>query len=218
MNARRAALFDMDKTLVRANTGIRYARWRVRNKQMRARELARVLGWSVQYTFGVVDAEAVSRFAARTLAGIDEASFADECRGGFREDVLPLVADAARAEVEKKRREGFVLAILSGSSPYATGPLARELDTPHVLCTRLAVKDGRFTGEVVAPLAFGQGKVVLAERWAAEHGVDLSRSVFYSDSISDLPMLEHVGEARVVNPDPRLRWVARRRRWRVEHW
>ena len=84
--------------------------------------------------------------------------------------------------------------------------------------TRLVVEGGRFTGEVVSPLAFGHGKVTLAEAWAREHGVDLAQSVFYSDSISDLPMLERVGRARVINPDPRLRWTARRRRWPIEHW
>lgn len=218
MPSARAAIFDMDKTLVRANTGIRYAQWRVREKKMKARELARVLGWSVQYTLGVVDAEAVSRFAARTLTGIDEQAFAEECLGWFRADVLPLVAERARAEVEKKRREGFVLAILSGSSPYAAEPLGRELDIPHVLCTRLAVSEGRFTGDVVLPLAFGRGKVELANAWAKDHDVDLGKSVFYSDSISDLPMLEHVGEARVINPDPRLSWQARRRGWPIEKW
>jgi HAD superfamily hydrolase (TIGR01490 family) len=218
MTTVRAALFDMDKTLVRANTGVLYARWRVRQKQLPARELARVLSWSVQYTLGIVDAEAVSRFAARTLTGVDEAGFAEECRGWFREDVLPRVAERARAEVEAKKREGYVLAILSGSSPYAAEPLAAELGIPHVLCTRLEVASGRFTGEVVAPLAFGEGKVTLASAWAREHRVDLRRSVFYTDSISDLPMLEQVGEARIVNPDPRLRWTARRRGWPIERW
>jgi HAD superfamily hydrolase (TIGR01490 family) len=218
MTTARAALFDMDKTLVRANTGVLYARWRVRQRQLPARELVRVLSWSLQYTLGVVDAESVSRFAARTLTGLDEARFAEECRLWFREDVLPRVAARARAEVEARRSEGYVLAILSGSSPYATEPLAAELGIAHVLCTRLAVSEGRFTGEVVAPLAFGAGKVTLATAWARTHGVDLGRSVFYTDSISDLPMLERVGEARIVNPDPRLRWAARRRGWPIERW
>jgi HAD superfamily hydrolase (TIGR01490 family) len=172
----------------------------------------------MQYTLGIVDAEAVSRFAARTLTGIEEATFAEECRGWFREDVLPRVAARARAEVDAKKHEGYVLAILSGSSPYAAEPLAAELGIPHVLCTRLQITGGRFTGEVVAPLAFGEGKVTLASAWARAHGIDLRRSVFYTDSISDLPMLEQVGQARVVNPDPRLRWTARRRGWPIERW
>jgi phosphoserine phosphatase len=131
----RAALFDMDKTLVRANTGVLYARWRVRQKKLPARELARVLSWSVQYTLGIVDAQAVSRFAARTLTGVDEERFAEECRAWFREDVLPRVAERARVEVEAKKREGYLLAILSGSSPYAAEPLAAELGIPVPGCS-----------------------------------------------------------------------------------
>ena len=77
---------------------------------------------------------------------------------------------------------------------------------------------GRFTGEIVAPFCFGQGKVEAAEVWAREHDVNLAESAFYTDSISDLPMLERVGTAHVVNPDPRLRWTARRRRWPISYW
>ena len=65
---RRAAFFDMDKTLVPVNTGIRYARWRVQRGEMKRAELLRVLGWSLQYTLGLVDAKAVSTFAARTFS------------------------------------------------------------------------------------------------------------------------------------------------------
>lgn len=208
----------MDRTLVRANTGIRYARWRVRRGEMPRRELVRVLGWSLEYTLGIVDAEAVSRLAARTLAGREEARFAEECRTWFREDVLPLVSERGRHEVEVRRRRGYEPVILSGSSPYAVGPLAEKLDVPHVICSRLAVENGRFTGDVVPPLAFGRGKVELAARWARENDVDLAASVFFTDSISDLPMLEAVGEARIVNPDPRLYLVARARGWPIERW
>jgi phosphoserine phosphatase len=69
-----------------------------------------------------------------------------------------------------------------------------------------------------APLCFGAGKVVHASAWARDHGVDLSASAFYTDSVSDLPMLERVGEPRVINPDLRLRRVARRRGWPIESW
>ncbi|HEY8431454.1 MAG TPA: haloacid dehalogenase-like hydrolase, partial [Sandaracinaceae bacterium] len=65
---------------------------------------------------------------------------------------------------------------------------------------------------------YAEGKVERARAWAAEHGVDLSRSVFYTDSVSDRPMLETVGEPRVVNPDPRLSALARRRGWPIERW
>ena len=85
----------------------------------------------------------------------------------------------------------------------------------ELLASELEVCDGRFTGRAVLPLCYGRGKIERAERFAAEHGIDLARSYFYSDSISDLPMLERVGEPRVVCPDPRLRREARRRRWPI---
>lgn len=216
--AQRAAFFDMDKTLVPVNTGIRYARWRVRRGEMKRTELLRILGWSFQYTLGLVDAQAVSTFAARTMSGIDEASFREECRAWVLSDVIPLLTDKARREVERKRREGYVLAILSGSSPYAIEPLAQELGIEHILCSRLTVSHGRFTGTIEPPLAFAEGKVTLAKAWAQDHGVSLHESVFYSDSISDLPMLEVVGEPRIINPDPRLQRVAKKRCWPIERW
>jgi hypothetical protein len=75
-----------------------------------------------------------------------------------------------------------------------------------------ACATGASPGEVETPFCFGAGKVAVAEAWAARHDVDLDTSAFFTDSISDLPMLERVGEPVVVNPDLRLGWEARRPR------
>jgi HAD superfamily hydrolase (TIGR01490 family) len=215
---RRAAFFDMDKTLVRGNTGVLYAKWRYRRGESNALDMMRVAWWSAQYAAGIVDAGAVSRYAASTLRGIDEAAFAEQCREWFAEMVLPLVAPVAPEVVEKHREAGDVLVILTGSTPYAAGPLGERLGIPHVLASRLEVRAGAFTGRVDPPLCFGMGKVQRAEEFAAQHDVDLSESSFYTDSISDLPMLMRVGTPVVVNPDPRLARTARKRGWPVERW
>lgn len=91
------------------------------------------------------------------------------------------------------------------------------LDVEHTLCTRVQVHDGRFTGRI-EQVCFGRHKVPIAERWAADQGIDLDASVFYSDSYNDLPMLSRVGTAVVVNPDTRLLRHARGAGWRVEKW
>lgn len=215
---KRAAFFDMDKTLVRVNTGRLYVRWRYQRGESGLGDVARVTWWSLQYLLGFVDADAVSRFAARTLAGREERAFAAECRQWYLAMVRPHLSERARAEVARRKREGIVPVVLTGSSPYAAAPLAEELGIAHVISSRLRVQAGRFTGEVEPPLCFGTGKVELAERWARENGIDLEASAFYTDSVSDLPMLERVGEPRVVNPDPRLRALARRRGWPIETW
>jgi len=86
-----------------------------------------------------------------------------------------------------------------------------------VLASELEVEAGTFTGRA-RTLCFGRHKVRLAEQWAREHGIDLARSYFYSDSYNDLPMLERVGTAIAINPDARLRRLARQRRWQVREW
>lgn len=214
----RAAFFDMDKTLVRVNTGQLYMQWRYARGESGIADVARVTWWSLQYTLGLVDAGAVSRYAARTLAGRDERAFAEECRGWYASMVRQHLTELARAEVRRRRDDGLVPVVLTGSSPYAAGPLADELGIEHVICSRLAVREGRFTGDVEAPLCFGEGKLARAMEWATAHHVDLAASAFYTDSLSDLPMLEKVGEPRVINPDPRLRVLARERGWPIEIW
>ena len=218
MTTVKAALFDMDRTLVRVNTGNLYVRWRMRRREAGLRDALRVGVWMLQYTLGVVDAAKISARALESLAGEDEARFRADCRQWYAEDVRAHVAAHARAEVARRRAEGYVCAILSASTPYVTQPLAEDLGIDHVICTRLEVRDGRFTGRHEPPLCYGTGKVEAATTWARTHGIDLGASAFYTDSVSDLPMLEQVGEPRVINPDPRLRVAAFRRGWRVEKW
>lgn len=214
----RAAFFDLDKTLVRVNTGLLYVRWRIRERQMGVPELLKVSWWTLQYTLGVLDAQAMSRAAAATLQGVEEATFRSECAEWVREEVLPHVTSKAKAALMQRRNEGYACALLTATSPYVAEPVAEALGVDHVLSSRVEVQDGRFTGAVLPPLCYGPGKVESARRWAEEYGVDLSQSVFYTDSVTDLPMLEAVGEPRVINPDPRLERVARRRGWAVESW
>jgi HAD superfamily hydrolase (TIGR01490 family) len=217
MTLRSAALFDMDKTLVPVNTGSLYVKWRFRRREARKRDMLRWAGWMAQYAAGVLDPVSISEKGLRALAGVDEAQFRRECLGWYRAEVAPLITQAARREVEQRRDQGHVLAVLSASTEYVTRPLAESLGIEHVLCTELEVgADGNFTGE--AELCYGATKLARAERWAAEHGVDLSRSSFYTDSVSDVPVLLAVGEPRVINPDPRLRWKAARHGWPVHTW
>lgn len=213
----RAAFFDLDRTLVRVNTGPLYVKWRVRQKKMGLREMARVSWWTLQYTFGVLDAQAASRAAVASMAGIAEDDFRRECAEWVEAEVLGLVTQAAKDELARRKDEGRVCALLTTTSPYVADPVARHLDVPHVLSSRMKVEGGRFTGEVES-LCYGAGKVERARAWAEASGVDLAASAFYTDSVSDLPMLEAVGEPYVVNPDPRLTRIARRRGWPIYTW
>ncbi len=215
----RAALFDLDRTLVRKETATLYVKWQREVGQATTRDLARVTYWVIKYTLGILDADAVAKRAIGTLAGKPERVMIEECEGWFSSHVLPHVASVGRRKVEEHLAAGDLVAIVTGAMPYVARPLARLLGIAHVVASELEVDDrGVFTGRPVEPLCYGEGKVIRTERLAKGHGFDLGEAVFYSDSLTDLPLLSRVGEPIAVNPDPRLRRHAKKHGWRIESW
>ena len=215
----RAALFDMDRTLVRKETASLYVRYQRSIGEARRRDSIRVLWWVAQYTLGVIDAPEVAARALSTLRGTPAATLEHRCADFFRQYVESHVCDLGRRAVESHRECGDLLAIVTGASAYTTQPLARLLGISNVVATELEVDEhGNFTGAFVPPLCIGVGKVERARRFADAQGFRLEESTFYSDSFTDLPLLETVRVPVVVNPDLRLRRVARKRGWRVETW
>jgi phosphoserine phosphatase len=86
----------------------------------------------------------------------------------------------------------------------------------HYICTRFEVVDGIFTGRPVEPICYGPGKLHWARIYARERDLDLSTSYFYTDSYTDLAMLQAVACPVAVNPDARLRRHAQKQGWPIE--
>jgi HAD superfamily hydrolase (TIGR01490 family) len=212
-----AALFDLDKTLLDASSGQLYTRYLYRQGQVGRKELATVAWWVVLSSLGLLDMQGTIPRLLASAAGDDEQEMRAQCDLWFAADVVPHITARGRQRVAEHEAQGHVLAIVSASTQYVVRPMAAYLGFPgQYVCTHLESQEGRLTGQVVPPVCYGQGKVVWAERFAAEHGVDLAASYFYTDSISDLPLLERVGHPVAVNPDLRLRRLSRMRGWPVE--
>jgi HAD superfamily hydrolase (TIGR01490 family) len=211
--------FDMDRTLVRKNTAQLLVRYQREIGEATWWDTLRVGFWVVQYTFGFVNAEKVAQFALRPLIGAREDVLVERCKHWFWRDVAQHVGERAKDTVADHIAKGDVCAIVTASMGFAASPLAQALRIPHVIATELEVDDeGRFTGKFIGPICYGIGKIDRSEQLARAHGTTLKESTFYSDSISDLPMLEAVGTPIAVNPDPRLARIARARGWRIEAW
>jgi len=213
-----AALFDVDKTLVSVNTAQLYVKWRMERSELSVIDYLRMSKVLWSYAMGTLDPEVAAAKGFRSIIGYSEAKMRDECLTWYAKMVRPRITQRGKRELERCRADGLVCALLSASTAYLTEPLAEDLRVDHVICTRLEVADGKFTGGWHAPLCYGAGKLARAHEWAAREDVDLQRSAFYTDSISDLPVLEAVGSPRVINPDPRLRLVAMRRGYPMEQW
>ncbi len=210
-----AAFFDVDKTILSENSGTLYFRALYDRGEVDWKTLAINLGSYLQYKLNLLDLE---RWTANTMVqfrGRSERALQAEAEAWFLEYVVPTIYPEARALVRKHLSEDRVVALVSGATSFVVRPLADHLGIEHVVPTQLEVKDGIYTGRVIEPICFGEGKIYWLQQLIEREGIDLARSYFYTDSITDLPLLDLVGHAIVVNPDPLLYREARRRRWPV---
>lgn len=215
----RAALFDMDRTLLRVETGTLYVRHQQKRGEATWRDAVKAAYWLAQYTLGVLDATRVAEKVLVSIEGMPETVLAARCDDWFRLDVEKHITDAGRLAVRKHQEAGDICAIVTAASFYASRPLARILGIDHVVSSVLDVDEkGLFTGKLDKPLCIGEGKVTRAQRLADQVGFRLEDAIFYTDSVQDLPLIEKVGEAVCVNPDPRLKRIAKKRGYRIEKW
>ena len=212
------ALFDMDDTLVRKNTAQAYFAELYRSKRLGRRQVAHLTWILARYKLNVVDMAALTCDAARQIAGQEEAEMDEVCRLVYLRDVRPHISRPGRQSLEAHQKSGDTCAIITASTQYIARLLAADLGIEHLLCTELEVADGRFTGQIAGGPCFGAAKVERAQALAEQCGATLSTAFFYTDSHSDLPLLNLVGHPRVVRPDPRLRLQAWRRGWPVLLW
>jgi HAD superfamily hydrolase (TIGR01490 family) len=216
--SRIGAFFDVDRTLVSCNTGRLFLQDLRRRGEISLFRALRALFWMAKYHLSLIDLQHVATSLAAQMEGWVERDFAERCRDWVKAEVLPLVLPGAHGQIEKHRAEGHVIAILSTSPTYVTAPIAEALGIEEVISTRFEVVGGQFTGKLVGPACVGKGKVYWAEDLGVRREVDLAQSWFYTDSYTDMPMLERVGNQVIVNPDPRLRRTAKRRGWPVQDW
>jgi HAD superfamily hydrolase (TIGR01490 family) len=213
-----AAFFDLDGTLLAVNSARLWLARERRLGHVSRWQMARAMACIGGYHLGVLDMDATLRAALATIRGTEEASIRAQTRAWWADEVRPRVAPGGRAVVEAHRRAGEKAVLLTSSSRYAAEMAKEEFGLDDVLFQGYETRDGLFTGVPCLPICYGRGKVEAAETWAAANGVDLDASAFYTDSYTDLPMLERVGRPFVVQPDPRLRRAARSRGWPVLDW
>jgi HAD superfamily hydrolase (TIGR01490 family) len=205
----------MDRTLIAGNSGVSFMRYSFQRGKTTRWNLIKSLFDYVRYRYDVIDMEKAYRASLRPLIGVREEELVQFCQEWFEEVLKRIIYPEAGTMIRRHQEAGEKVAIISNAVTYAVEPLGRYLGIPHVLATRLEVCGGLFTGNYVEPLCFRHGKVHWAERLALELGGRLQESTFYTDSITDLPLLERVENPRVVNPDPKLRGLARKRGWPI---
>ena len=214
-----AAFFDLDGTLTRENTGRLWFRRERAEGRLRLGQAMEAGFWLGLYSVGLMRADTALSRAVGTIKGVSEAELGQRIARFYAEEVAGTFAPGGLQAVREHQAKGEPVVLLTAASTYLAGCVLAELNLDGALALGFRTDEaGAFTGELVLPACYGAGKVDHALAWAAARGIDLRDCAFYTDSITDLPMLERVGTPVAVHPDPRLLRVARQRGWPVLDW
>lgn len=211
------AIFDLDNTLLAGDSDYQWGQFLVRNgivdQEFYERENEQ---YYRQYQSGTLDIHEFLRFSLRPLAENDPVQLQCWREQFIAQDIEPLILPQGEDLLERHRRAGHTLMIITATNRFVTEPIAQRLGVLHLLATEAECIKGRYTGNPLGIPCFRHGKVERLTQWLTNHeGEELSPTWFYSDSHNDLPLLEHVDYPVAVDPDEALRAMAKARGWPI---
>lgn len=212
-----AAFFDLDKTVIAKSSALAFSGPLRRNGLINRRAVLRSTYAQFVFLASGADADQVERMRAHLTSlctGWDVEQVRSVVEETLHDIVDPLVYAEAAQLVAEHKEQGHDVVVVSASGEEIVAPIAKMIGATHSAGTRMVTVDGRYSGEIDF-YCYGPNKAAAIERLAEEHDYDLAASHAYSDSMTDLPMLEAVGHPSTVNPDKELRAIAVERGWPV---
>lgn len=216
-----AAFFDVDGTLIETTIVHYYVYFRRREMSPIMSKLwyaAFLVKCGYYLWLDRINRSRLNVVFYRSYAGLPSARIKAQVMDCHREVIKPRQFKQAAACLAEHHAAGREVVLVTGSIDFIIEPLANELGVNNVIAPSLMESNGRFTGALNGPPIGDGEKARRVQRFAEIHGIDLTRSHAYGDSIADLPMLNLVGYPHAVNPDRALAAIARARGWPTHRW
>lgn len=210
-----AAFFDLDKTVIAKSSTLAFSRPFFQEGLINRRAVLKSAYAQFVFMLAGADADQMDRMRAHITSlctGWDVEQVNAVVEETLHDIVDPLVYKEATQLITEHQELGHDVVVLSASGEEVVAPIAKLLGATHSAGTRMVVAEGRYTGEVEFYCS-AENKATAARQLAEQHGYDLAECRAYSDSLTDLPLLEAVGHPTVVNPDRGLRKEATQRGW-----
>lgn len=215
---RTAAFFDLDKTIIAKSSTLAFSKPFFSQGLINRRAVLKSSYAQFLFLMSGADHDQMDRmrsYITTMCTGWDVEQIKSIVGETLHDIVDPLVFAEAAELIADHKLCGRDVVVVSASGEEIVAPIARALGATHAMATRMVVQDGKYTGDI-AFYCYGEGKVEAIRALAAREGYALEHCYAYSDSITDLPMLEAVGHPTVVNPDRALRKEAVAREWPVQ--
>ncbi len=215
INRKAAAFFDLDHTLIRSNSGRIMFRYAWKKGYVTRLDLAKGIYMSILHRFNLRDtvkimANLTKGLRGMTVSGMEEISgeiFSMFLKGELRPEIIERIT--------VHRSEGKRIVILSSALYPVCKIIADHLGMDDVVCSELEAVDGIYTGRPAGRFCFGPEKAVRLQKFCTKNSFDPGSSVYYGDSITDLPVMNAVGKAICVSPDKKLLNEAVIRNWEI---
>jgi HAD superfamily hydrolase (TIGR01490 family) len=212
---RAAAFFDLDKTIIAKSSVLAFGKLFYQGGLINRRAVLRSAYAQFVFALAGADEDQIERMRAYLTSmcqGWDVAQVRDIVSETLHEIIDPIVYDEAVELIGMHKAAGRDVVIVSSSGEEVVGPIGAMLGADEVIATRMVAEEGKYTGEI-ALYAYGPEKAIAIRALAEQRSYDLTQCYAYSDSATDVPMLESVGHPFAVNADRALRRIAAERDW-----
>ena len=210
------AIFDLDNTLIGGDSDNLWGQFLCENGLVESDDFAlRNEQFYRDYQQGNLDVDAYLRFALQPLANQPMETLDSWHRDFMKSKIEPIVLPRAIALIERHRAMDHRLLIVTATNEFITRPIADRLNIEDMLACEAEIVDGQYTGKPIGVPSYHDGKVTRLKSWLAQRGGDMEGAYFYSDSHSDLPLLEIVDNPVAVDPDDKLRDRANEKSWPI---
>lgn len=213
------AFFDLDKTLIADNSAKLWLKSEWNSRQIKLFHMIHASYWLAKYHLGFTKMDEVIKKGLSQIVGQSHDLIMEKTISFFNNTIKNLYRPGALQAIKQHRELGHKISLLTSSFDGLSLLVKEDLKLDYCLCSTLEVdSQGYYTGRTIGPPCFGVNKISFASKLCKELGEHLEQCYFYTDSASDVPLLNLVGQPVAVNPDPHLRARAQIKKWAIVDW
>ncbi|MDA9621834.1 HAD-IB family hydrolase [Gammaproteobacteria bacterium] len=214
---KKLVIFDLDNTILKGDSDYSWINFLIEEGHVDQKEYElRNKYFYDQYYEGKLDYDEWAEFALSTIKGKTSNQITDLLSQFLNTVIEPMINIYALRLLHNHNHDNDIMLLASATNSVIVEPIAKRLGFENIVATDVEITDGVYTGKVLGRPALGEGKLIKVKEWAASNGItNFEDTIFYSDSINDLPLLSKVHKPIAVNPDDQLRKLSELNNWEI---